>query len=233
MAESNRILYENRNEPPNLTENDNGGYLDLRITKDPKIVRAALDYLLSRGQDYVFMAWQVPPWDRLVGYDVLPRSEAAIISERSKNEGWTDPQYGWIYDGNSLERRLDKLLNPKESNWSIYQRRDEPPGLKRDPPRPFPNEYHNLGDTADIDLVRRVMTYLEKYFPGDYVIGQWSSPPFGVNKGYGVYSREEHKNLTLRQKEEGWGFPRLGFAFDKDFLERKLSILIETYSPRN
>lgn len=102
----------------------------------------------------------------------------------------------------------------RASNRDLFGRRIEPPSLTDKNTK----QYANLRTTKDIILLQGLLSYIQK-FGTDYVVVSWISPPFGVVRGYGVYTREEAGHLAERSKKERWGFPRFGSIYDKDRLE--------------
>ena len=113
MAESNRILYEKRNEPPNLIDMKTGRYVNLRTTEDIQLLRKVIDYIdVNFGKDYVITPWFSPPYGRIVGYGIYTREEDRLLAERCRNERWGFPRFAYFFDKEMLEERILKLGLP-------------------------------------------------------------------------------------------------------------------------
>ena len=109
---SDMELYESRTEPSFLKTRK--AYINLRTCKDLQTLAKTQDFLknLSESKDgeYVLLAWLSPPYGLIVGYGAYPIQEARQITNRyKKEEGWTFPQPGRIYDRQVIEERGKKL----------------------------------------------------------------------------------------------------------------------------
>lgn len=113
-----------------------------------------------------------------------------------------------------------------KSNVNLFQSREELPETKDQ----SSDKHINLRTTDDISVLESVLHQLQQKGEG-YVLASWISPPFGIIRGYGVYTREEAQVLSRRSQDEHWGFPRFGSIYDKERLERRIEKLREKMFP--
>ncbi len=110
----------------------------------------------------------------------------------------------------------------ERENLKLFKKRKEPPLLSIE----NNGDYINLRTTDNVSLLQNLLIYLKQQFGADYVIASWISPPFGIVKGYGTYTKEEAQYLSELSKKERWGFPKFGSVYDKGRLEEKINKLI-------
>jgi hypothetical protein len=109
MAESNKELFRRRIEPESL-KGQFPNYITLRTTKDAKLLKELVSYLENQlGKDHVIVPWLTPPHGTVVGYGVYSIEEAEILTKRSNDENWGNPEFGRIYDVHKLEDRISRL----------------------------------------------------------------------------------------------------------------------------
>lgn len=117
----------------------------------------------------------------------------------------------------------------QKPNKELYKERRELSYLKDK----FTGKYIHLRTTNDIDVLRRLVDELHQSSKDgiEYVITSWTSPPFGIVVGYGMYPRKEAEQLSERSQTERWGFPRFGLIYDVSLLEEKIKELNIESSP--
>lgn len=111
----------------------------------------------------------------------------------------------------------------QKPNRELYKERMEPPYLKDK----ATGKYIHLRTTNDIDVLRKLVDELHQSSKEgiEYVITSWTSPPFGIVAGYGVYTRKEAEQLSEISQKERWGFPRFGLIYNVSLLEEKIKEL--------
>lgn len=120
------------------------------------------------------------------------------------------------------------MAHIQKSNRELYDERREPLYLKDE----VTGKYIDLRTTNNAPVLRRLRDELimgNSRTGIEYVIASWISPPFGIVKGYGIYTQEEAEHLSKRSNEERWGFPDFGSIYDKERLERRIKRLEATH----
>src|SRR3989338_1238493 len=106
---ANIELYERRSEPADLRDPITGKYINLRTTKDVALLEGILSDLISMGPDYVLASWISPPFGVIKGYGTYPKEEAESHAKQSQSERWGFPRFGYIYNREKLEAKIEKL----------------------------------------------------------------------------------------------------------------------------
>ena len=102
-------------------------------------------------------------------------------------------------------------------NWEIYRSRTEPAILSPKGRNAAGPCYESLRETGDLTLLKGVLKLLQE--GEDLVIMPWISAPYGTIRGYGIYERQEAKQLKERARQEKWDFLTPGPIYDQKILE--------------
>lgn len=107
-------------------------------------------------------------------------------------------------------------------NWRAYWSRKEPANVKDG------SDYIDLRTCSDLSRLRRLEQILQAH-GSDTTLVSWISPPFGVIKGYGIYSRLDAARLAQRAEKEFWGYPSVGQQYNIAWFQRRIRRLSENY----
>ena len=112
MVSDNYEIYKGRKEPHTLTRLALGVppfYPPIRTLTNANIIDSLINEIRDYGNNFVVMAWITPPFGKVIGYGIYTKKEASDLLEKSKNERWSSPDLGSVYNISNLEERLHSL----------------------------------------------------------------------------------------------------------------------------
>ncbi len=111
-----------------------------------------------------------------------------------------------------------------DSSQSLYQHRREPTCLviKKGV------NYINIRECKDKLALESVLAELDA-FGVDAVLVPWSSPPFHIIRGYGLYSQSEINGIYDIEQREHWVSRRLGVRLDRSYFLTRLNRIDSSY----
>src|SRR3989344_4545479 len=112
------------------------------------------------------------------------------------------------------------MVRTKHNEEEIFFKRIEPKILKQSGSS-YSEEYINLRTCVDIHILGTLENELSVSGIEDPVIVPWISPPYGIVRGYGIYSREDAKSLSKQAEDEHWVL-QFGRIYDLDWIINKI-----------